>query len=131
MDRHYKKWNQQVRKFIDQALNKVGGRINQDALDMTKDVAVAQNELRSGDVTFGYYTGVIVLYNSSLAALEVEATQVVEALRQRHFVARQEDMNAVEAFLGTLPGHGYENIRRPMIHTLNLADLLPLSLIHI
>ena len=125
MDRHYKKWNQQVRKFIDQALNKVGGRINQDALDMTKDVAVAQNELRSGDVTFGYYTGVIVLYNSSLAALEVEATQVVEALRQRHFVARQEDMNAVEAFLGTLPGHGYENIRRPMIHTLNLADLLP------
>ena len=31
--------------------------------------------------------------------------------------------NAVEAFLGTLPGHGYLNVRRPLLHSLNLADL--------
>lgn len=33
------------------------------------------------------------------------------------------------AFLGTLPGHGVPNIRRPLLHTLNLADLLPLTTI--
>jgi type IV secretion system protein VirB4 len=33
----------------------------------------------------------------------------------------------MEAFLGSLPGHGYHNIRRPLIHSLQLADLLPLT----
>ena len=33
------------------------------------------------------------------------------------------------AFLGSLPGHGVENVRRPLINTLNLSDLLPTSTI--
>lgn len=39
--------------------------------------------------------------------------------------ARVETINAVEAFLGSLPGHGVENIRRFMLNSLNLADLMP------
>ncbi|CAG0950534.1 hypothetical protein RHDC4_00049, partial [Rhodocyclaceae bacterium] len=31
------------------------------------------------------------------------------------------------AFLGSLPGHGYENVRRPEIHNINLADCMPLT----
>jgi type IV secretion system protein VirB4 len=38
-----------------------------------------------------------------------------------------EDVNAVEAYLGTLPGNTAANVRRPIIHTLNLAHLLPLT----
>jgi type IV secretion system protein VirB4 len=125
MDRHYAKWNQQVRKFLDQALNRVGGRINEEALRMSNDAQAAKNELRSKEVKFGYYTGAIVLYGENLGSLEADAQQVIDALRQKHFVARDENINAVEAFLGTLPGHGWENVRRPMIHTLNLADLIP------
>jgi type IV secretion system protein VirB4 len=124
MDRHFKKWNQQVRGFFDQIIGREG-RINQDALKMANDAQSAKNKLRSGDVKFGYYTGVIVLYNESPDLLQRETDQIVEALRRKHFVAREEDVNAVEAFLGSLPGHGYENVRRPMIHTLQLADLLP------
>ena len=36
-------------------------------------------------------------------------------------------MNALEAYLGSLPGHGYPNIRRPLISTRNLSDLLPMT----
>jgi type IV secretion system protein TrbE len=36
-------------------------------------------------------------------------------------------VNCVEAYLGSLPGHGYPNVRRPIIHTLNLSDLLPIT----
>jgi type IV secretion system protein VirB4 len=36
-------------------------------------------------------------------------------------------VNNLEAFLGTLPGHGVENVRRPIINTMNLADLMPTS----
>ena len=28
----------------------------------------------------------------------------------------------MEAYLGSLPGHGVENVRRPLINTMNLAD---------
>ncbi|MDQ2695557.1 MAG: hypothetical protein M3Z21_09325, partial [Pseudomonadota bacterium] len=43
------------------------------------------------------------------------------------FPARIEAVNALEAWLGSLPGHGYQNVRRAPLHTLNLADLLPLT----
>ncbi len=33
----------------------------------------------------------------------------------------------MDAYLGSLPGHGVENVRRPLINTMNLADLLPTS----
>lgn len=39
----------------------------------------------------------------------------------------RESLNALEAWLGSLPGNVYANVRQPLIHTLNLAHLLPLS----
>ena len=33
----------------------------------------------------------------------------------------------MEAWLGSLPGHVYANVRQPLVHTLNLAHLMPLS----
>jgi TrbC/VIRB2 pilin len=39
----------------------------------------------------------------------------------------REKLNAVEAWLSSLPGHAYANVRQPLVHTLNLAHLMPLS----
>jgi type IV secretion system protein VirB4 len=36
-------------------------------------------------------------------------------------------MNALEAWLSSLPGQVYANVRQPLVHTLNLAHLMPLS----
>ena len=38
-----------------------------------------------------------------------------------------ESVNAVEAWLGSLPGHVYANVRQPTVSTLNLAHMIPLS----
>ena len=38
-----------------------------------------------------------------------------------------ESVNAVEAWLGSLPGHVYANVRQPPVSTLNLAHMIPLS----
>ena len=46
-------------------------------------------------------------------------------IRNLGFGARLEDVNAVEAWLGTLPADGYRNVRRSYIHTQNLCDLIP------
>jgi type IV secretion system protein VirB4 len=36
-------------------------------------------------------------------------------------------MNAVEAWLGSIPGNPYANVRQPIVHTLNLAHMMPVS----
>ncbi|MBN4900057.1 conjugal transfer protein TrbE, partial [Staphylococcus sp. EG-SA-21] len=36
-------------------------------------------------------------------------------------------INAVEAWMGSLPGHVYANVRQPPISTLNLAHMMPFS----
>jgi type IV secretion system protein TrbE len=43
----------------------------------------------------------------------------------RGFAARIESVNTFDAWLGTLPGNGHSNVRRPLVHTGSLADLLP------
>src|SRR5690606_33738360 len=50
---------------------------------------------------------------------------LVKALNEAGFGARVETVNALEAYLGSLPGHGYPNIRRSLLASTNIADLLP------
>lgn len=129
LDKFRKKWRQKVRGFFDQVFNTNTGIIDQDALSMVGDAEVAIAEINSGLVAVGYYTGVVVLMDEERSRLEHSARQVEKAINRLGFAARVETINTLDAFLGSLPGHGVENVRRPLINTLNLADLLPTSTI--
>lgn len=96
---------------------------------MVQDAEAAMAEVNSGWVAMGYYTSGVVLMDADRERLEQSARQVEKAIQRLGFVARVETINTLEAFLGSLPGHGVENVRRPLINTLNLADLLPTSTI--
>lgn len=120
-----KKWLQGVRGFKDQLLQTSGGPVNMDAAEMASDAEGAMAESDSGLVRFGFYTSSIVVMDEDRARLEVSVREVRKVIMGQNFGARIETINAVEAFLGTLPGHGVENVRRTIIHTMNLADLLP------
>ncbi len=57
-----------------------------------------------------------------------EKLRLVEKVIQgRDFTATPETINAVDAWLGSLPGHAYANVRQPPISTLNLAHMIPLN----
>ncbi|MCP1471869.1 type IV secretion/conjugal transfer VirB4 family ATPase [Sphingobium sp. OAS761] len=61
-------------------------------------------------------------------AVAAEKLRLAEKVIQgRDFTVIPEGMNAIEAWLGSLPGHAYANVRQPPISTLNLAHLIPLS----
>lgn len=100
---------------------------NQDATSMARDAADASAENASGAVRFGFATQTIVLADRDLAQLSRNAAAVAGALQDRGFPARIETVNAVDAFFGTLPGHGYQNLRRPLLSTRNVADLWPVT----
>ncbi|HEV3074172.1 MAG TPA: hypothetical protein VHB47_07125, partial [Thermoanaerobaculia bacterium] len=101
--------------------------LDQDAAGMAKDAAAAAAENASGRVRFCLYTPVLVVADADAAQADHQAAEVLKALNDRGFTARLEDINALEALCGTLPGNGYANLRRPLVSTRNLADLLPVT----
>jgi type IV secretion system protein VirB4 len=129
LEKYRKKWRQKVRGFFDQVFNTSSGAIDQDALSMVADAEAAIAEVNSGLVAQGYYTSVVVLLDEDRDQLERSARMVEKGINRLGFGGRIETINTLDAFLGSLPGHGVENVRRPLINTLNLADLLPTSTI--
>jgi len=126
---HRRKWQQKVRGFVDQLLHSSNpkGAIDQDAVRMVSEADTALAEVSSGLVGYGHFTSVVVLEDTDPERLSRMARQVQRVVNTLGFSARLETINTVEAFLGSLPGHANPNLRRPLLHTLNLADLLPLS----
>ena len=127
LEKFRKKWRQKVRGFFDQVFQTNSGKIDQDALSMVEDTDQAMAEVNSGLVAQGYYTSVVVLMDDDRDKVELSARQLEKAITAIGFGARIETINNLEAFFGSLPGHGVENVRRPIINTMNLADLMPTS----
>ncbi len=127
LDKFRKKWKQKIRGFFDQVFNTNNTSVDQDAVSMVQDAEAAIAEVNSGMVAAGYYTSLVILMDEDRNVLEQSARQVEKAINRLGFAARIETINTVDAYLGSLPGHGVENVRRPLINTMNLADLLPTS----
>ena len=127
LERTRKKWIQKVRPFTDQLFKTNSGSVNQDALMMVGEAEDAIAAANSQLVAYGYYTPVIVLFGDDDAKLRKQAEFVRRLVQSEGFGARIETLNSTEAFLGSLPGNWYANIREPLIHTRNLADLVPLN----
>lgn len=124
------KWSQKRKSLMNMFREHNGGQathINADADMMTNDTVQAIAENSSGVVKFGYYTSVILLSDTNAQRLREVGREVVKVINNNGFTARVEDVNAVEAYLGALPGNTYANVRRPIINTMNLAHLLPFT----
>ena len=122
-----RKWKQKEKGFWSQVFRTKSGIINEDAAMMTRTAEKASHDASSGLVTFGFYTSVIILNARTRAQLEEQVRLVTREVRRMGFAARHETVNTMECWLGSIAGHPMANVRRPMMHTLNLADLLPLA----
>ena len=129
LEKYRKKWRQKIRGFFDQVFNTHSGSIDQDAMAMVDDAEEALAETKSGLVGQAYYTSVVVLMHEDRSHLEEMSRLVEKEINTLGFNARIETINTMEAWLGSLPGHGVENLRRPLLNTLNLADIIPTSTI--
>ncbi len=98
-----------------------------DAANQTADADLALQELGADAVSAGYATLTLVVAEES----EEQANDSVRLISQvadgLGFVTQLESVNAVEAWLGALPGSAYADVRRPILLTPSLAHLLPTS----
>lgn len=101
--------------------------LDTDAAAKTDECDGALEALGSDACAYGYLTTTVTLLARDPERAAEQARAVEATLNALGFVARTEDLNAVEAWLGSLPGEPYADVRRPLVSTLNLADLLPVS----
>lgn len=127
LERTRKKWQQKVRPFFDQLFQTQSRSVDQDAMMMVAETEDAIAEASSQLVAYGYYTPVVVIFDEDAARLQEKCEAVRRLIQAEGFGARIETLNATDAFLGSLPGVSYANIREPLINTRNLADLIPLN----
>jgi len=127
LERMRKKWQQKVRPFFDQLFQTQSRSVDQDAMTMVAETEDAIAQASSQLVAYGYYTPVVILFDDDREALQEKAEAIRRLVQAEGFGARIETLNATDAYLGSLPGNWYCNIREPLINTNNLADLVPLN----
>ncbi|HVK79965.1 MAG TPA: conjugal transfer protein TrbE, partial [Verrucomicrobiae bacterium] len=101
--------------------------LDNDAANQAEDSDAALQALGAEAVGAGYATLTLVVQDSDEAAAEEAVRQIRQITDAMGFVTQVESVNAVEAWLGGLPGQAYADARRPILLTSNLAHLLPLS----
>ncbi len=107
--------------------NRETALVDPDAEAKAAETQDALQELGSDDVAFGYLTTTIVVADPDPKRANEKILAVERIVNGRGFVTIRETMNAVEAWLGSLPGNPYANVRQPIVHTLNLAHMMPVS----
>lgn len=101
--------------------------LDSDASNKAADADAALQELGSDQVAFGYVTATVTVFDADATAADEKLRAVERTIQGRGFVTIPETLNAVEAWLSSIPGHAYANVRRPIVSTLNLAHMLPVS----
>ncbi|PHR54950.1 MAG: conjugal transfer protein TrbE [Robiginitomaculum sp.] len=107
--------------------NEASALVDTDADNKAYDTDAALQILGSDNVSFGYITTSIAIHHPDPLIADEMIRSIERVINGRGFVTIRETVNAVDAWLGTLPGNPYANVRQPIVHTLNLAHLMPLS----
>ncbi|TQF13432.1 conjugal transfer protein TrbE [Myxococcus llanfairpwllgwyngyllgogerychwyrndrobwllllantysiliogogogochensis] len=101
---------------------------NDSAVDTADDAKTAQRLHGSGAVAYGFYTATLTCWDKDLTLAREKLATLRQGVQSLGFSLIDETaLNSRDAWLGSLPGEVYRNVRRPLLHTLNVAHLIPLS----
>jgi len=107
--------------------NEASVLVDTDAANKAADADLALQELGADFAGQAYVTATVTVWDADPRIAEEKLRLVEKVIQGRDFTAMPETVNAVDAWLGGLPGHVYANVRQPPISTLNLAHMIPLS----
>lgn len=107
--------------------NEASTLVDSDAANKAADADLALQELGADDVGQAYVTATVTVWDEDPGVAAEKLRLVEKVIQGRDFTCMPEGLNALEAWLGSLPGHAYANVRQPPLSTLNLAHMIPLS----
>jgi type IV secretion system protein VirB4 len=107
--------------------NEASVLVDTDAHNKALDADIALQELGSDLIGEAFITATVTVWDEDPRVADERLRLVEKVIQGRDFTCMVETVNAVEAWLGSLPGHAYANVRQPPVSTLNLAHMIPLS----
>ncbi|MBI1866966.1 MAG: conjugal transfer protein TrbE [Methylocystis sp.] len=107
--------------------NEASTLLDTDAANKALDADAALQELGADEIGEALVTATICVWDENARAADEKLRFVEKVVQGRDFTCIPETVNAIEAWLGSLPGHPYANVRQPPLSTLNLAHMIPLS----
>jgi type IV secretion system protein VirB4 len=107
--------------------NEPSALLDTDAHNKAMDADAALQELGSDLIGEAYVTVSVTVWDEDARIADEKLRLVEKVIQGRDFTCIAESVNAIEAWLGSLPGHVYANVRQPPVSTLNLAHMMPLS----
>ena len=107
--------------------NEASALVDTDAESKAADADAALRELGDDLVSYGYITTTFVVWDEDVEAVREKVLAARRVIDGRGFATIEEGVNAVDAWLSSLPGQLYANVRQVPVNTLNLAHMMPLS----
>ncbi len=107
--------------------NEQSALVDTDAANKALDADMALQELGADVAGIAYVTATVTVWDEDARRADEKLRLVEKVVQSRDFSVMVETVNAVDAWLGSLPGHAYANVRQPPISTLNLAHTVPSS----
>jgi type IV secretion system protein VirB4 len=107
--------------------NEQSALVDTDAANKALDADMALQELGADIAGMAYLTATVTVCDEDPRRADEKLRLVEKVIQSRDFSVMVETVNAVDAWLGSLPGHGYANVRQPPVSTLNLAHMVPSS----
>ncbi|OZA91799.1 MAG: conjugal transfer protein TrbE, partial [Azorhizobium sp. 39-67-5] len=107
--------------------NEASVLVDSDAANKAEAADLALQELGADHAGIAYVTATVTVWDADPRIADEKLRLVEKVIQGRDFTAMVETINAVDAWLGSLPGHVYANVRQPPVSTLNLAHMIPLS----
>lgn len=101
--------------------------VNEEAVSKTEQLDAAKIELGTGRISYGYMTVTAVVLHEDEAQADRNIAELENILNVAGFPAFVETINAVEAWLSTIPGLARPNIRRPLVSSINMSRIMPTS----
>ena len=91
------------------------------------DAESAIEEFSTDTCSFGYYTATLMCWDLDLEVALQKAHYLIGLINKSGFGAILDRNNNFAAWLGMMPGNVVENVRRPIMSTANVAQIIPLS----
>ena len=113
--------------FTELAANVEIDRENRGAVEMESEASQIMADIAMGDYVLGYYTSTLMVWDKKFQVAKEKARKVQQTVRACGFSVKEETFNNMETWLGMMPGNVYSNIRRPLISTRNMSNIIPLS----
>ena len=121
-------WQQRLHSFSSQITNTATqSNENPDAQNQITSITRAETALSEGSESFGSYSGTVIIGADDEDSLWRSVNRAQEIISKCGFNGRVELLNNLEAYIGSLPGQVFENLRKATVSSSMLSCLVPLE----